>query len=156
MHHKSNTPVRRASTIATWSKWTVLIGAMVLMLGCDIQLGPCPDWDRNAIEVSVFDSATGLPAALGATGWVQDGSYTDSLVVAGWQVGGDSTTAYRMVAAMERPGRYDVFINKTGYAPWERRNVRVVKRSCGVEPAQLNATLISLSASEIGARTDSE
>jgi hypothetical protein len=43
--------------------------------------------------------------------------------------------------AWERPGRYDVVVQKSGYRKWVQTGVQVGRNSCGVEPVMLQAQL---------------
>lgn len=104
----------------------------------------CPGWVRDAVVVEVRDAATGAPAAEGASGWVRDGDYVDSLRISAWE-GGDPASAHQLSAATERPGRYEVVVQKDGYREWRRSGVRVGRTTCGVEPVNLHAQLERLS-----------
>jgi hypothetical protein len=120
-----------------------LTGFIFLGLGgCDV-LAPrvCPDWVRPAIEVNVWDGESGQPAAYGARGWAREGSYLDSLRISSFMSPGDSATAYSMIAAMERPGTYEVVVQKEGYQDWVAMGIRVAENSCGVDPVVLQANL---------------
>jgi hypothetical protein len=124
------------------SAW-LLIPIGSILAACDLPSAGCDAMLRDAIQVAVHDADTGLPAASGVTGWVQDGAYMDSLRVSGWAGPPfDSTTAARMSGARERAGRYDVYLRKPGYAPWQQLSVRVHRNSCGVIPAELQANLV--------------
>ena len=95
-----------------------------------------------AVEVQVFDARTGAPAAHRTVATVQDGSYTDTLEITGWRsTPPDSTTAFIVTGAYERPGTYTVRITKPGYRPWERTGVRAREGECGVERERLVASL---------------
>jgi hypothetical protein len=95
-----------------------------------------------AVEVQVFDARTGAPAAHGTLATAQDGSYTDTLEITGWRsTPADSTTAFLVTGAYERPGTYTVRISKPGYKPWERTRVHAREGECGVERVQLVASL---------------
>ena len=95
-----------------------------------------------AIRVQVLDSITLRPAAGGASGWVREGTYRDSLKVIGWTgpAMADST-AIEMAAAFERPGTYVVEITRSGYENWRREGVRADEGICGVETVELTARL---------------
>ena len=95
-----------------------------------------------AIRVQVLDSVTLRPAAGGASGWVREGTYQDSLKVIGWTgpAMADSM-AIEMAAAYERPGTYVVEITRPGYEDWRREGVRADDGICGVETVGLTARL---------------
>lgn len=102
----------------------------------------CPADVTPAVEVQVFDARTGAPAAHGTLATAQDGSYTDTLEITGWRSTPiDSTTAFVVAGAYERPGTYTVRITKPGYRLWERTRVRAREGECGVESERLVASL---------------
>lgn len=122
---------------------TGLLVMVVLAIGIGCGRSPfvaCPAWVRDAVVVEVRDAATGAPAAQGASGWVRDGGYVDSLRIGGWETG-DPASAHQLSAAPERPGRYEVVVHKDGYREWRRSGVRVGRSTCGVEPVNLHAQL---------------
>ena len=95
-----------------------------------------------AIRVQVLDSVTLRPAAGGASGWVREGTFQNSLKVIGWA--GPATadsTAIEMAAAHERPGTYVVMVTRPGYEDWRREGVRADEGICGVETVGLTAKL---------------
>jgi hypothetical protein len=75
----------------------------------------------------------------GATGYVKDGSYVDSLQAYGERDGVLSS----MDAAFERPGTYTVVVMKDGYQTWERQAVKVGHDVCHVQTVTLTANLVS-------------
>lgn len=108
-----------------------------LLSGCDLIGTACPQSEEPAIRIEVRDAASGAPAAEGATGFVREGAFTDSLRV----TGGASSGEFIMSAATERPGTYDVLIEKSGYRDWMREGVRVRSGECGVATVTLQAQL---------------
>lgn len=122
----------------------LLLLPLALFGSCGIITHPvvCPTDVTPAVEVQVFDARTGALAALGTVATAQDGSYTDTLKIAGWRGNpSDSTTAFIVEGAYERPGTYTVRISKPGYQLWERTRVRAREGECGVERVQLVASL---------------
>jgi hypothetical protein len=87
------------------------------------------------ILVEVRDGSTGLPAAQGAGGWIQNGNFTSPLMPA--------TPDERLILASDGgPGVYDVVVQKQGYTTWIKRSVYVAGGKCGVDRSvQLNANL---------------
>jgi hypothetical protein len=79
--------------------------------------------------IRVLDGATGQPAACGATVWIRDGSYVDTLrnsdcdwpdsLQTGWVHGAD-----------ERPGIYEIFVEKEGFRTWHHPGVVVLRMKC--------------------------
>jgi hypothetical protein len=113
------------------------IPALLLAVGCT-DYGPnaaCTAARSIAIEVRVTDSITGLARADSATGQVQAGSYSDSLV--------QFDTSTDLLFAGDRLGTYSVTISRPGYVAWSRSGVGVTQRGvCGnVLPVHLDALL---------------
>ncbi len=75
-----------------------------------------------AIEVEVRVAATGTPAWWGATGWVQDGTYRDSLLALSASPA-DSAVPVPLAAAWGRPGTYLVVVRRDGFREWVRDGV---------------------------------
>lgn len=96
------------------------------------------------MEVTVRDAVTNEPIAEGAVGTLKDGSFSETLQIVGWIGGATTEDAMIPVAlggAYERRGVYTVRVEKTGYATWEARNVRVEKGPCHVNTRRLEARL---------------
>lgn len=113
------------------------VPALMFANGCS-DYGPnqaCLATRSIAIEVSVTDSIAGQNIADSATGCVQAGSYSDSLI------------AYNSPATLlfggNRLGTYTVTVSRPGYATWTRSGVAVGQKStCGsVIPVHLDALL---------------
>jgi len=110
----------------------------LLLGGCSEILGSgCELMVHRAIEVEVRDARTGAWVAAGATGQVQDGSYTEALVPVGWR----SDTVTTLGAAVGRPGTYTVRVEHPAYLPWEQRDVRSRSDECGLLTRRLSARL---------------
>ncbi|MDQ6717851.1 MAG: carboxypeptidase-like regulatory domain-containing protein [Gemmatimonadota bacterium] len=88
------------------------------------------------ISVSVVDSATGVPAAAGATVIASEGSYADSVVVPS---GGSPTIPIGL--AGERAGTYTVTVRKSGYKTWTKGDVAVTKDECHVKGVPVTAKI---------------
>lgn len=113
------------------------VPALLLAAGCGTD-GPnaaCTAIRSIAIEVNVTDSVTGLARADSATGLVQSGSYSDSLLPFG------GTT--NLLFAGDRLGTYTVTVSRPGYAAWSRTGIAVTTQGvCGnVLPVHLDAPL---------------
>lgn len=96
----------------------------------------CTAEGRDAVIVEVRDSITGSNAAEGALLIVRDGEYVDS-------VRGGPNEPPALTAAFERPGTYEVVVQKNGYREWVRQGVRV-RRTGGcdkLESVRLTALL---------------
>jgi|GEM_PF-1706370 len=105
------------------------------------RLGACTTDFRSAIEVEIRDASTGVPLAEAARGVVRDGAYVDSLRP-GRSLSADPASLVSRQAAGERPGTYDVEVQRSGYQSWTVRNVSVGRGACHVETRQLRANLV--------------
>jgi len=126
----------QGSPLPHWARW-LLVPVVMSAVGCS-DYGPnaaCTATRPIAIEVAVTDSISGLGRADSATGFVQSGSYTDSLV----SILGSAT----LLAGGDRLGTYTISISRPGYASWSRSGIHVTQRSiCGVVlPVRLDARL---------------
>ena len=109
------------------------------MGACSADLGGplvCTEEYRAGITVEVTDSATGLPAADGATLTVTEGAYTES-----WT---DAFGGSTLAGAWERAGTYDVAVAKDGYHTWIRTGVFVDADECHVISVALDAALVPI------------
>lgn len=130
----------RNSVAALVLTWAASLGACELPFDQE-----CHTEVRYAIEAEVRDARTGEPAAQGATGWVRDGTFADTMQLAGgFQIAPDSAVYTTVAAALGRPGTYDVLIQKTGYRDWTASNVRARRGRCTVETVRLRAALVPI------------
>ena len=129
-------PLLHRSPLRHQARW-LMLPALTLASACSDQgpIAACTATRSIAIEVAVTDSISGLGRADSATGLVQAGSYSDSLVV----FSGAANTLF----GGDRLGTYSVTISRPGYATWTRSGIAVTQKSiCGsVIPAQLDALL---------------
>jgi hypothetical protein len=97
----------------------------------------CTDEARSTLVLEVRDARTGAPAAQGARGTLREGTYSDTLVAT-------SPLHLNAMETWERPGRYDITVEKAGYRTFTRTGVEVGKDAChvrtrtvevGLEPA---------------------
>jgi hypothetical protein len=120
--------------------------SFLLISGCAYfdPIGPrlCAAVVKPAIEVEVRDAGSGQPAATGAVGVLTDGAFADTLRIIGWTHHPSDAAALVLGGAEERPGVYDVRIEKEGYATWERKAVRARAGECGVVTVRLEAHLV--------------
>jgi hypothetical protein len=114
---------------------SVLVLATTLVAGCNPFTGACTTDFRFGLNVEVRDAVTGAPAADGARLIARDGDYVET--VEGPPVPGMTF----LQAAGERPGRYTVTIQKTGYQDWTRDNIWVRDDGCHVATARFEARL---------------
>ncbi len=109
------------------------VGAVVA--GCDSFTGVCTTDFRFGIVVEVRDAVSGAPAADGARLIVRDGDYVETVDAP------PTPSSTFLQAAGERVGRYDVTVQKPGYAEWTRTDVQVLRDGCHVTQIRLDAQL---------------
>ena len=111
----------------------ILATALLSVVGCDSIEGPvaCTSDLRPAVLVSVTDARTGEPLIEGVVGVAREGAYVDTL----FQV------QNRLYGAFERPGLYLLTVDKPGFVPWRRDDVRVAKDACHVITRNFEAPL---------------
>jgi hypothetical protein len=117
------------------SRLSVIVGAAAIIAGCNPFTGACTTELRYGLNVEVRDAVTGAPAADGARLIARDGDYVET--VEGPPIPGMTF----LQAAGERPGRYTVTIQKTGYQDWTRDNVWVRDGGCHVATVRFEARL---------------
>ena len=95
----------------------------------------CPSVINPPVLVAVRDGRTGIPAAQGAGGWIQNGNFVSQLAPA-------ARNEPLVLASSGGPGVYHVVVQKSGYVTWIKRSVYVAGGSCGVNKSvQLRADL---------------
>jgi hypothetical protein len=144
---------RSRSDIAMNTVFLLISATLVLaffLIGCDCGDRLCPMNRVYGIWLRVLDSETGLDAACGATIRIKDGAYIDTLRAEDCDLPDSLRTAY-LVAAEERSGTYEIFVEKAGYRPWHMTNVVVEKKRCDchVRTKKIEARLQPLPASQI-------
>lgn len=93
-----------------------LSGISLLLSGCGELLGTqCSDEGRFAVNVEVRDARTGSALTEGVVVIIQEGPYADT------------ARSPDLAAGFERPGTYDVRVQKTGYQEWTQRGVQVTR-----------------------------
>ena len=115
--------------------FTAVAAVMLLSLGCDaLKIGTaCTTEARPGLVVTVLDSVTKAQIS-GARVTARNGTTTD-VVPDPWA----ATSAYSL--AFEKPGTYEVTVEKSGYRTWVRTNVRVTEDECHVKTVSLTALL---------------
>jgi hypothetical protein len=103
--------------------------------------GACTLSAEPGITVRVLDAATGTNITDGAHGTVTEGTYVDSLRPT--EV--DDTGRVQVLSAVyERPGTYDVFLERPGYQAVTRGGVRVTADECHVHTVRLDLSMVPL------------
>jgi hypothetical protein len=97
----------------------------------------------DGIVVHVIDAQTHANIATGATGTIQDGSYTETLRPT--QLDGAGNTI-SLSGAPERTGAYTITIQKAGYQTFVLQNVVVTKNVCHVNTVTVDANLLPATA----------
>lgn len=116
--------------------------AMVAVSACASEAVLCPAVVARSIEVEVRDASSGAPAAAGAVGVATEGSYRDSLLLAGWSGPPSDATALILGGGPHRPGTYEVRVVKPQYLPWVETAVVHSNGSCGGSTTRLQANLV--------------
>jgi hypothetical protein len=83
------------------------------------------------LRVSPINLLGGAPVTEGLSGSIEEGPYTEELVVSSGNLWG----------ASERAGNYAVTVSASGFEPWMMRNVRVSEGRCHVITTELTAEL---------------
>lgn len=109
---------------------------LAAVAACQGPVGPivCTQEARASFEVTVLDAATGANLAPGATVWVRDGTFVDTL---------RATPGGVYTGVNDRPGTYEVVAEHPGYVDWRKAGVRVEKDECHVIPGQITARLVA-------------
>jgi hypothetical protein len=128
----------------------LLLGMLLLGLllvacaGCDLNdPGFCSDNSVPGISVKIYDAETSLPAACGATMWIEAGEYSEKVESDFYHCDGPDSTLYPTFQGVhEREGTYTVLILKDGYVPWIETGVHVNGGRCHVSTVYLEANLV--------------
>lgn len=91
------------------------------------------------LQVAVEDTFTLEAIADSVTGLITGSSgYVDTLDLIQVDIAG---RPWWLGGAVDRPGTYDVFLERPSYRFWEARGVVVRSNACGVEPTQIRARM---------------
>ena len=110
-----------------------LMGLTLSMVGCDWPLGlftVCEDYAAPSLAITILDSINSGPV-FDALVWVEDGAFVDTLP------GGNGVSS----GPIERPGRYDIYVEHPDYLPWQEKGVRVKEDECHVITRSVEARL---------------
>lgn len=115
-------------------------GVGLLMLvglgGCNSLGTACTDILMPGIRLFVVDSVSAAAVAADGRVIASDGAYADTTFFAAARPVPD------VYVVEDRPGAYAVRVTAAGYAPWERRDVRVPREDeCHVRTVSLTARL---------------
>lgn len=109
----------------------------LLATACDSSTA-CTASVEPGLLLDIRDATTNAPIAEGTTGTVTDGAYSDSLVPWGNDASGIPLT---LAAAHERPGTYEVWVERAGYQPTTFVTPHIGSNECHVETLRLSVSL---------------
>lgn len=95
------------------------------------------------IVVEIRDAISDTPLAENAVVVITDGDYTETLEVLEYE-GPESTSAYSVAGAYERPGVYDINLTLSGYEGWSRSQVEVESGICHVNTVTFTVRLAAM------------
>lgn len=117
-----------------------LLSLVGVLAGCgDGGTRLCTASIEPALVLRVVDAGTGQPIADGARGAVVEGEFTDTLRPYGSDGAGILVS---LAAADERPGTYQVWVERQGYQPSSFVAPPVEAGSCHVETLTLDVRLV--------------
>lgn len=131
----------KARTLALLVAAVIAGGCRAILDGGDTV---CQQYAAYGIHVEVLDSITRAAAVeVGTLVIAREGAYADSARWAGGVPAPGPVPARppRFGLAEERPGTYDVTVERPGYRVWQRTGVRVLRDECHVKTVSLTALL---------------
>lgn len=109
--------------------------ATLTLAACDLPFATgCDAYAAPGLEISVTDSATGLPVNDSLRLVARSGTYADSAE-------GSVYSSGHFSMAYERPGVYTVSATHPRARAWSRDGIRVRSDRCHVIPTQVNVRL---------------
>jgi hypothetical protein len=122
---RSSAACHRSSTITL----ATLVATLWLLGACQSITSDCGDELRSVIELSVFDSLTGAPAAGGATVLLHGTVFSDSLTLPDTLTSANAQTWWEDKVTA---GTYSVQVRKPGYKLWTSSDIHVRADACHV------------------------
>ncbi len=95
--------------------------------------GACDDVGREIIQVDVYDSLSGMPAAAGATVELRGAAFSDSLRVPDTA---STATAQEWLEGRVVAGTYSIQVLESGYLPWASASLVLESDGCHLFPFQ--------------------
>ena len=128
-------------------KLTIILIVALAMFGCkdnkNREQYACTASMEPGITIEIRDAVTDDPLAEAAFAVITSIDYREILIVSHYE-GSDSSTAYAVSGAYERPGIYDIEVSLTGYKNWFRYGVEVTDGVCHVGTVRYTARLEKL------------
>lgn len=103
--------------------------------GCALNIVP-------AVTVRALEAGTGENVTDGARGTVSEGTYADSLRPAEFDITGQRVLM--LSAAQERPGTYDLFVEREGYQAVSLSGLEATPGECHVNTVAVNVTMVPI------------
>jgi hypothetical protein len=111
---------------------------LLLLSGCNLNIGPCEADRRAGIALSILDSIARGPVLVDSIRvTATDGSFADTMRFTNLRP--DPVTGVGL--AWEREGVYNLLVVATGYRIWQRNQVRVRDAGCHVNTVRVTALL---------------
>ena len=125
-------PVRDMASVRRRVFPTACLAAAALLAGCQDGPTACDSAGRAGIVLRVTDAASGAPLADRLHGVARSDEYSETLIASG--VG--------LVGLHERPGVYDLRVERDGYVTWDSTGVRIRQAgACHVATTTLEVPL---------------
>lgn len=118
-----------------------LSSVSLLLAGCGTEPGLCTTSNEPAITVRAADIVTGQNVTDGAQGAVSEDAYVDSLRPARWD---PEQRVLLLRAADERPGTYDVFLERDGYQAVSLSGIEVTMGECHVNTVLVKISMVRI------------
>jgi hypothetical protein len=115
-----------------------LTAVTLMIAACGTGPDACTDSVEPAITLVALDGFTGENVTEGAQGTVSEGTFVDSLRPALFE----EQRVLRLRAADERPGTYDLFVERDGYQAVSLSGIEVSMGKCHVNTVAMEVTVV--------------
>lgn len=121
----------------------VIFAFLVTLSSCDFNSEiNCTDEAVAGIQLNVFEKQSKQPVYCGLSVTFQDSSYEEIINTPSDE---NCYSSNSLLGAFERPGLYNITVNKAGYESWYAYNVEVIKANeCHVETISVDVNLVKL------------
>jgi hypothetical protein len=113
----------------------------LVLAACGTEPGACAGSIVPGITVLAVAAGSGDNVTHGVRGTVSEGTYVDSLRPAGFDM---EQRVLLLRAADERPGTYDVFVERDGYQAVSLSPVEVTVGECHVNTVPVSVTMVPI------------